>query len=61
MKDYYNAILRKSIIILFLSFGLLFAVGTVIVWKYDLSLWFAVGFSVSIALIQFLIGLWGII
>ncbi|SNV74488.1 zinc metalloprotease HtpX [Clostridium cochlearium] len=56
MKDYYNAILRKSIIILFLSFGLLFAVGTVIVWKYDLSLWFAVGFSVSIALIQFLIG-----
>lgn len=56
MKDYYNAILRKSIIILFLSFGLLFAVGTVIVWKYDLSLWFAVAFSVSIALIQFLIG-----
>lgn len=56
MKDYYNAILKKSILILFFSFGLLFAVGTVIVWKYDLSLWFAIGFSVSIALIQFLLG-----
>lgn len=40
MKNYYNAILRKSILILFISFGLLFAVGL----------------SVSIALIQFLVG-----
>ena len=56
MKDYYNKILKKSILILFLSFGLLFALGTVIVWKYNLSLWFAIGFSVSIVLIQFLFG-----
>jgi heat shock protein HtpX len=41
---------------LLLSFGLLFVVGTVLVWKYDLSLWVAVVFSVSIVLIQFLLG-----
>lgn len=56
VKEYYKVVLRKSIILLFLSFGLLFAVGTTIVWKYDLSIWYAVGFSAAIALIQFLFG-----
>lgn len=56
MNNYYKVVLRKSILLLTLSFGLLFAVGTTLVWKYDLSIWFGVGFSVCIVLLQFLFG-----
>ncbi|WP_027623384.1 zinc metalloprotease HtpX [Clostridium lundense] len=56
MKEYYKVVLRKSIMLLFLSFGLLFAVATTIVWKYNLSIWYGVGISVLIVLIQFLFG-----
>ena len=56
MKSYYKVVLKKSVILLTLSFGLLFAVATTLVWKYDLSIWYGVGVSVAVVLLQFLFG-----
>ncbi|MBU5483685.1 M48 family metalloprotease [Clostridium sp. MSJ-11] len=56
MKNYYKVVLKKSILLLTLSFGLLFAVATTLVWKYDLSIWYGVAISVGIVLVQFLFG-----
>ncbi|NFA60250.1 M48 family metalloprotease [Clostridium sporogenes] len=54
MKEYYNSMLKKSILVLVFSFGLIFAIATVLVWKFDLSIWIGVGVCVAIAVIQFL-------
>lgn len=55
MKEYYNMVLKKSILLLVFSFGLIFAAATVLVYRYHLSIWVGVGVSVTIAIVQFLI------
>lgn len=53
----FNLFLR-SIVVLALLFGLLFAIGMVIVFYFDLPIGFAAVFATGIVLLQYLLGPW---
>lgn len=56
MKNYYKVMLRKTLMLMILLLGVVFAVSTAIIWKLDLDLWYGVVLSASIVGIQFLLG-----
>jgi heat shock protein HtpX len=49
---------RRSALVLSLLFGLLFAVGTAVMWYLNLSIWLAVGFAVGVVLLQYAVAPW---
>lgn len=58
MKNYYRLILRKSLVLMVMLFGVVFAAATAIIWKLGLDFWYGIGASVIIIGIQFLISPW---
>jgi len=58
MKNYYKMMLRKTLLLMTLLFGVVFAASTAIIWKMGLDLWYGIGVSVFIVGIQFLLGPW---
>lgn len=51
-----SILLRRSLLVLSLLFGLLFAVGTAVLWHYDMPIWYALVFSVFVVGLQYLLG-----
>lgn len=58
MKNYYKLMLRKSLILMMLLLGVVFAASTAIIWKLNLDLGYGIGISVLIVGIQFLLAPW---
>jgi heat shock protein HtpX len=56
VKDYYRIMLRRSIILITLFMGVIFTAGTVLIWKFDLSIWVGIIFPIALAWVQFLVG-----
>lgn len=48
----------RSIMVLALLFGLLFAIGMVVIFYFELPIGFAVVFAIGIVLLQYLLGPW---
>lgn len=51
-----SVLARRSLLVLALLFGLLFAVGSAVLWYYRISVWFALPFPVLIVGLQYLLG-----
>ncbi|MHB0999244.1 MAG: zinc metalloprotease HtpX [Armatimonadota bacterium] len=51
-----SVLLRRSLLVLGLLFGLLFAVGTTVLWHYNMPIWYALVFAVFVVGLQYLLG-----
>lgn len=51
-----STLITRSLLILALLFGLLFAVGSAVLWYYNVPIWFAIIFPVVIVGLQYLLG-----
>jgi heat shock protein HtpX len=49
---------RRSALVLALLFGLVFAVGTAVMWYLGLSIWFAIAFAVGMVTLQYAVSPW---
>lgn len=51
-----SVLARRSLLVLALLFGMLFAVGTAVLWHYNANVWLAIPFAVFVVALQFLLG-----
>ncbi|MHB1457751.1 MAG: zinc metalloprotease HtpX [Armatimonadota bacterium] len=51
-----SILLRRSLLVLGLLFGLLFAVGTTVLWHYNMPIWYALVFAVFVVGLQYILG-----
>lgn len=51
-----SVLARRSLLVLALLFGLLFAIGTAVLWHYNVNVWYAIPFAVFMVALQYLIG-----
>ncbi|NIM96391.1 MAG: M48 family metalloprotease [Anaerolineales bacterium] len=48
----------RSVMVLALLFGLVFAIGLAVLWYFDMPLWISIIFAVGVVLLQYAIGPW---
>ncbi|WP_432408473.1 zinc metalloprotease HtpX [Wukongibacter sp. M2B1] len=58
MKNYYKMMLRRTLLLMTILFGVVFAVATAIIWKLGLNISYGILVSVVVVGLQFLLGPW---